>query len=145
MALTIDQTLQVLDHRLSSLFTMTELDTSIYDTYQDAVSVALLEQGHTVTDITSPTDTDLLSVTNIPYFLDLAELRSMETYLNHLLPKVNVAFADRSHQFSQAVIGLEKAIERKRKSIQAVYGLPRTAGGNIKVRRLKRNTDLDDD
>lgn len=107
---------------------------------EDAVSYALQELGHSVADVTAPTDSELTAVTNNNHFLDLVELRSVQTAHNRLLLKVDLSLGPRSQQYSDIATALEKAIDRKQKMIDSRYGRVSSGMGAVALERYVEDT-----
>jgi len=112
----------IMTNRLQPLMVAAGLDMIELLDFGEAAAVALRDMGNTVDDPTAPTDDELDAVTAVNHFLDLAELRLMETALNRLLIKVNLSTGPRSQQYSDIAKGLEQAIARKQAMIEKKYG-----------------------
>jgi hypothetical protein len=121
--------------RLDPLLQAAGFDYGALSELEDAVSYALIELGYTVADMTTPTDTELTAVTKTNHYLDLVELRSMETALNRLVIKSDITLGPRSQAYGQISQGLEKAIERKRKQINSLYGRSLSGMGTAELKR----------
>jgi hypothetical protein len=122
MAITIARTSALMQTRLEPLLVAAGFTFGADTDLEDAIGYALRELGHSVADAIEPTDAELTAVTNVNHYLDLVELRSLETSHTRLLLKVDLAVGPRRQQYSQIATGLETAITRKRKELMDKYG-----------------------
>lgn len=90
----------------------------------DPLFSALKRLGYTVTDITSVSDADLAAVTDDEalMFLDLAELRLLETIVNQATSLVDISVGPRRESLSQLSDSLSKRHAKKEAQIYANYG-----------------------
>ena len=143
MAITVSQTETLLGQRVGKLLAAVGLNETSSD-MADAITYALRELGYSVTNHAMPSNDDLASVTdaNVTEFLDIAELRQLETLLNEVSVKVTVAVGPRREELSHVSDILAKIIEQKRKQLQAEYGrgLSTLEGATIGLRFAETNT-----
>jgi len=114
--------------RCGDLLTVASLDgTTVAGTnadLNDPIGFALRQVGGTVTTPTAVADADLatLAAADLDEFLDLAELRTLETVHSHLLDLVDTAAGQRHDEYSQLANGLQLKIDRLGLRIRQVYG-----------------------
>lgn len=125
MTITRKQVELTLIRRTKKRMGYVEMDTTTYDgtnrDLSDPIATALQQMGYAVADITNPVDADLASVEDIAQFLDLAELRLLESIRGNF-DAVDLRFEDRDEKFSQFATALDKTIEAKQKAFTANYG-----------------------
>jgi len=90
----------------------------------DPIGFALRQVGLTVTTPTAVADADLAGLpdADLDEFLDLAELRTLETVHSHLLDLVDTAAGQRHDEYSQLANGLALKIDRLGLRLRQVYG-----------------------
>ena len=86
---------------------------------------SLRRLGYTVTNISSVNDADIASVSTDDEraFLDVAELRLLESAYNAAIALVDVSVGPRRESLSQLAANIDKAVTRKREQVQAEHGL----------------------
>lgn len=99
----------------------------------DPLGCALRKLGYSVSDVGNVTDADLAQVQEdqIDAFLDLAELRTLETILQAASTLVDVTTGPRREAFGQFAQRLERQAEKKRERIEREYGW--LAGGGLEA------------
>lgn len=85
---------------------------------------ALQQLGYGVVDLTLVTDADVLAVATEDFapFLDLAELRVLESALASSVILVDISIGPRRESLSQLSDRLQKTIDARRKEISSKYG-----------------------
>ena len=128
MSLTRANIEAVLIKRAGDLLTTAGLDgTTINGTNADLgdpIAFALRQIGVTVATPASPTDAEVAaaSADDTDQLLDLAEIRILETVLQHVLDLVNTEAGQRVDEYSQLAAGLQKRIERAEARARSLYG-----------------------
>ncbi len=127
MALTRAQVESLLVQRLKTLLTAAGLSTSKDGTNEDlndAVGYAARQLGGTVADVTNVTSSELSFVGADDYdkFLDIAELRALETIVN-ALDDVNVKAGPLSTNQSEYAERAQKQLDKKRDVVMTMYGI----------------------
>lgn len=82
---------------------------------------AMRQLSTAVADRLAPTDAELALIGNEDQLLDLAELATLETLATRL-DAVDISVGGRSEHYSLAVAQVERAIERKRRTLARAYG-----------------------
>ena len=90
----------------------------------DPIAFALRQIGVSVATPTSPTDAEVAtaSTDDTDQLLDLAEIRVLETVLQHVLDLVNTEAGQRVDEYSQLAAGIQKRIERAEDRARRLYG-----------------------
>jgi hypothetical protein len=90
----------------------------------DPIAFALRQCGVAVATPATPTTAEVqaLETEDQDPFFDLAELRVLETCLQHVLDLVNTEAGSRVDEYSQLANGLRLRIDRKLLQIRAAYG-----------------------
>lgn len=85
---------------------------------------SLQQLGYGVVDLTLVTDADVSAVASEDFapFLDLAELRVLESSLASSVILVDISIGPRRESLSQLSDRLQKTIDARRKEIQSKYG-----------------------
>jgi len=128
MALTRANIEAVLIKRTGDLLTTAGLDgTTAGGTNADLgdpIAFALRQIGVSVATPASPTDAEVAaaSTDDTDQLLDLAEIRILETVLQHVLDLVNTEAGQRVDEYSQLAAGLQKRIERAEARANKLYG-----------------------
>jgi len=111
--------------RVGPLMTAAGLDgTTVDGTNADLngpIGRAVRDLDHTVTDITSVTDTDVAQVTEYDEFLDIAVLKTLGVILGNL-DDVDVTAGPRSEKLSQLAEQVERKADRLLESMERDYG-----------------------
>lgn len=123
MAITIGQTVSSISNRLAPVINAAGLDAYELEDYKDAITFALLDLGHTVVDVTNPTDAELTAVNSYNHYLDLVELRMLETLTNRLSLHVDTAIGVRRQSLGQIAERLGKMLDSKRATMEKKYGI----------------------
>lgn len=120
---------QVLTRRLGAILTAAGLDgesgAGTNPDLNDPLGWALRQIGKSVAVITAVSDTDMtgVSTSEVDKFLDLAELRALETVSLSLSVYVDISIGPRRESLSQMNAGIERRIEAKKKQIAQDYGI----------------------
>lgn len=90
----------------------------------DPIAFALRQIGCSVATPASPTDAEVAtaSTDDTDQLLDLAEIRVLETVLQHVLDLVNTEAGQRVDEYSQLAAGIQKRIERAEDRARRLYG-----------------------
>jgi hypothetical protein len=90
----------------------------------DPLWYALDRLGYSVASISAVVDADIQAITSDDYapFLDIAELRTLETVLNAATGLVDFSVGPRKESLSQFAERLEKTIQAKRQRVLQEYG-----------------------
>src|SRR5512136_2373867 len=118
----------VLIKRTGHLLTVAGLDGTTVDGTNadlgDPIAFALRQIGLTVATAGTPTTAEVATVpaADVDEFLDLAELRTLQTILQGVLDLVTTSAGQRVDEYSQLANGLQLRIDRKELEIRRVYG-----------------------
>lgn len=119
----------ILIRRAGALLTAAGLDGSTGDgtnaDLNDPIGWALRQLGYSVASPAIVTDTDVAAVTDstLDQFLDLAELRVLETAHSAALTLVDTAAGSLRESLGQMAAGLEKRLERLASRLERLYGV----------------------
>ena len=119
---------KVLIRRCGTALTAVSLDgitaTGANPDLNDPIWFALDKLGYGVVSISAVADPDVEAVTTEDYavFLDLAELRTLETTLNAATSLVDITVGPRRESLGQLSERLEKLISAKRAVVYKEYG-----------------------
>lgn len=143
MTITADDTTTLLGQRVGNLLAAVGLAENKFD-MTDAINYAVRELGYSVTSHANVSNDDLTSISDseVSEFLDVAELRQLETLLNELVVKVTVAVGPRREELSHISDALIKMIDMKTKRLKEEYGrgLATIEGATIGLRFAETNS-----
>ncbi len=110
----------------------------------DPIGWALLKLGIALTDLSIISDADVaaLSSSQLSAFLDLAELRLLQSiYQSYML--VDVTVGPRSSQYNQIAERIAKAVETKKAQVVGEYGigLGELSAGTISLDFMTKGDD----
>lgn len=90
----------------------------------DPIAFALRQIGCSVATPASPTDAEVASAStgDTDQLLDLAEIRVLETILQHLLDLVDTEAGARVDNYSQLAAGIQARLQRAQDQAKAIYG-----------------------
>lgn len=148
MALTREQAEFVLVVRTRSLLGEAEMSDSAGGNpdLNDPLAWALMRLDIEPGNITAVADSDLanLASAHVNAFLDLAELRLLQTVYQRLT-QVDLTVGPRSERYDQLAQRIQKAIESRRKDIAADYGIGQGAldAGVVSLDFMAKDTDGD--
>ena len=132
MSLTRANIEAVLIKRAGHLMTVAGMDgTTVAGTNADLgdpIAFALRQIGCSVATPASPTDAEVaaLSTDDTDQLLDLAEIRTLDTILQHLLDLVDTQAGARADRYSQLAAGIQARLDRAIDNARRLYGF--TAG-----------------
>lgn len=137
MAVLVASLKSVLSNRCGGMVTDAGLDGSAASMFWlDPIATSARELGITLADPTTVTDADLAGVTQgqVTQFLDVAELRSLESALHNNVD-VTEKIALGEHDWSDVRKSLETAVARKAAYVKARWGigLGTITGGTISL------------
>lgn len=118
----------ILVKRIGLLFEAADLNGTTVDgtnvDMNDPIGYALRRLGYAVASAVLVADSDLSGLVDddLNAFLDLAELRCLETFLGNF-DDVNIKLGPRSESFSDLRVQAERRANRLRSSIARQYGL----------------------
>lgn len=128
MALTRANVESVLIRRVGKLLAAADLDGTTANgsnaDLNDPIGVAIRKVGQAVDDLTAVDDDDVARIAADDYdqFLDLAELRALET-IQSSLDDVDLQVGQRSEKLGQLAEQVRKRAERLRERIEREYGV----------------------
>ena len=95
------------------------------DDLNDPIGSAVRWLGGTVASAAAVSDSDLGGVDVLDHdaLFDLAELRVLETCLNHVLDQVDTTLGPQSRSLAQFAAALERKIERLQERAKTFYGI----------------------
>ena len=128
MTLTRASVEAVLIRRAGKLLTVAGLDGATKDGTNadlgDPIAFGLRQLGVTVASPSSPTDAEVgnLADDDQDQFFDMAEIRILETVLNHVLDLVNTEAGSRVDEYSQLANGIQLRLDRAELRARRLYG-----------------------
>jgi len=128
MAITRANLEAILVKRAGKLMTVAGLDgTTVNGTnadLADPIAFSLRQLGVAVAAPGSPTDAEVAnaSTDDTDQLLDVAEIRILQTILNHVLDLVNTEAGQRVDEYSQMAAGIQQRIETKTEEARRLYG-----------------------
>jgi len=137
MALTRAQVEQVLVRRTGKFLAALGLSTDsdgANDDLTDPIAIALVQTGYSVSSIVDPTASEIAAVTSgdTLQFLDLAELRLLETLLSSNT-LVDITVGPHSERLGQLQTALAALIKAKREAISVAYATADTSWGAVEL------------
>jgi hypothetical protein len=90
----------------------------------DPIAFSLRELGITVATLNSPTDAEVASAgaDDTNQLLDVAEIRILQTVLNHVLDLVNTEAGQRADEYGQLAAGIQQRLDRLEERARRLYG-----------------------
>lgn len=128
MGITRSEAERVLVNRCGALLTVAGLNgvtnDGSNDDLNDPIGVALRTLGYSVASISKVQDSDLASLADadLDKFLDVAELRTLQSVLGNL-DKVDIDAGPFSAKYGQLPRQLERRIDRLQEKLEVEYGL----------------------